>query len=52
MIGRVVVGNGALLVPCVGCWLTWVWGGGVVNAKWQGLISFAEMLLLNVDVQL
>jgi len=26
--------------------------GGAVNAKWQGLISFAKMLLLNVDVQL
>lgn len=21
-------GNGALPVPCVGCGLTWVWGGG------------------------
>lgn len=45
-------GNGALPVPCVGCGLTWVWGGGAVNAKWQGLISFAKMLPLNVDVQL
>ncbi len=48
--GCFLEGNGALLVPCVGCGLTWVWGG--VNAKWQGLISFAKTLPVNVDVQL
>lgn len=26
--GCFLEGNGALLVPCVGCWLTWVWGDG------------------------
>lgn len=38
------------LLPRVGCVLTWVWGAA--SAKWQGLISFAKTLPLNVDVQL
>lgn len=25
--GCFLEGNGAFLVPCVGCGLTWVWGG-------------------------
>ncbi len=45
-----VVRKWFMLVPCVGYGLTWVWGA--MNAKWQGLISFAKTLPLNVDVQL
>ena len=33
---------------CVGCGLTWVWGS--VNAKWQGLDSFAKTPALNANV--
>lgn len=35
-------GNWSVACACVGCELTWVWGA--MNAKWQGLISFAEVL--------
>lgn len=48
--GCFLEGNEALLVPCVDWGLTWMWGA--MNAKWQGLISFAKMLLLNLDMQL
>lgn len=44
--------GGSLACALCGLWAHLGVGGGAAKAKWQGLISFAKMLPLNVDVQL